>query len=46
MHVLRRDAFARVVAEEPVVGAAMCEAVLRHLCLETHTLMSSLRYEI
>ena len=42
MHVLRRDSFARVVAEEPAVGAAMQAAVLKHLCLETHTLMSSI----
>ena len=41
LHMLRREAYARLVEEEPVVGAALQGAVLKHLCLETHTVLMS-----
>jgi CRP-like cAMP-binding protein len=41
LHVLQRDAYARMIEEEPVAGAALQSAVLKHLCLETHTMLRS-----
>ena len=41
LHVLQRESYARLIEEEPVVGAALQSALLKHLCLETQTVLRS-----
>jgi CRP-like cAMP-binding protein len=41
LHVLQREAYARLIEEEPIAGAALQSAILKHLCLETHTMLRS-----